>query len=233
MVMGIFTGKPRKWQNLAYLAGVCLGIAALALNALPANEWFHAKGPMNTGHGRLACTSCHRDTPGSFRQQIQANLRFALGLRETSAYFGRLPVGNGECLACHERPNDRHPVYRFLEPRFSQARERLQAHQCASCHAEHRGERVTLAEAGFCQQCHKDTKLRKDPVDVPHADLIARKQWDTCLGCHDFHGNHVMQTFQSVDRRAPAGKIRAYFEGGPSPYGTRLYHKAKQEGRDG
>lgn len=227
------TGKPRKWQNLAYLTGACLGMAALALNALPVGEWFHAKGPMNTGHERLACTSCHQNAPGSFRQQIQANLRFALGLRQSPADFGRLPVGNGECLACHERPNDRHPVYRFLEPRFSRVRATLQPHHCTSCHAEHQAKRVTLAETGFCRQCHKDTKLRKDPIDVPHGDLIARKQWDTCLGCHDFHGNHIMRTGDSVDKRTPAEKIRVYFEGGPTPYGTRLYHKAKQEGRDG
>jgi hypothetical protein len=199
----------------------------------PAGEWFHAKGPMNTGHGKLACGACHKNAPGSFRQQIQANLRHALGWREVPALFGRLPVGNADCLACHERPNDRHPVYRFLEPRFSQARETLRPHQCVSCHAEHQGRRVTLAAIDYCVNCHKDTRLKKDPIDVPHADLIVRKQWDSCLGCHDFHGNHIMQTEKSVDKRTPAEKIRAYFDGGSSPYGTNLHYKAKQDGQDG
>ncbi len=186
---------------------------------------------MNTGHDKLACTTCHRDAPGSFRQQIQANLRYVFGRREASVSFGRLLVGNTDCMACHERPNDRHPVYRFLEPRFSQAREKLRPHQCVSCHAEHQGRRVTLAEIGYCVNCHKDTRLKKDPIDVSHADLIAGKQWDSCLGCHDFHGNHIMQVEKSVDKRTPTEKIRAYFDGGSSPYGTNLHYKAKQDGK--
>lgn len=226
-------GRTRRWQNQAYLTGLCVGLAAWAFSVLPIGEWFHAKGPMNTGHEQLACTACHKDAPGSFRQQIQANVRYALGQRETSAAFGRLPVGNENCLGCHERPNDRHPVYRFLEPRFAQAREKLRPHQCASCHAEHHGQRVTLAETGYCVQCHKNTKLKKDPIDVSHADLIALKQWDSCLGCHDFHGNHIMKTERSVDKRTPVEKVRAYFGGGPSPYGEARYHKAKKEAGDG
>lgn len=205
----------------------------MAFTVLPAGEWFHAKGPMNTGHGKLACATCHKNAPGSFRQQIQANLRHALGWREVPAFFGRLPVSNADCMACHERPNDRHPVYRFLEPRFSRARETLRPHQCVSCHAEHHGKRVTLGEIGYCVNCHKDTRLKKDPIDVPHADLIARKQWDSCLGCHDFHGNHIMQTEKSVDKRTSTKRIRAYFDGGSSPYGTNLHYKAKQDGQDG
>jgi len=231
--MKTHSSKPRKWQNLAYLAGVCVGLAVLLFTLLPAGEWLHAKGPMNTGHGTLACTACHKDAPGSFRQQIQANVRYLFGLRQSSAAFGRLPVGNENCLACHERPNDRHPVYRFLEPRFAKARASLGPHQCASCHAEHAGQRVTLAESGYCRYCHKDTRLRKDPLDMPHADLIARKQWDTCLGCHDFHGNHIMSAERSVEKRIPAEKVHLYFDGGPSPYGTNLHHKTKRRGQDG
>jgi len=226
-------GRTRRWQNQAYLAGLCVGLLAWAFSVLPAGEWFHAKGPMNTGHGRLACAACHKNAPGSFRQQIQANVHYALGRRATSAAFGRLPVGNENCLACHERPNDRHPVYRFLEPRFAEAREKLRPHQCVSCHAEHHGKRVTLAETGYCAQCHKDTRLKKDPIDVSHADLITMKQWDSCLGCHDFHGNHIMKTAQSIDKRTPVAAIRAYFGGGPSPYGAVLYHKAKKGAGDG
>lgn len=225
-------GGLRHRQNLAYLAGACLGLAVLAYSVLPAGEKLHAKGPMNTGHEKLACTGCHNHAPGSFRQQIQANLRYALGLRGTSAPFGRLPVGNQHCLACHERPNDRHPVYRFLEPRFAKVREELHPHACAACHAEHQGKRVTLAETGYCVHCHKETRLRKDPLDVSHEKLIALKRWDSCLGCHDFHGNHIMKTGKSVEKTIPVGEIRAYFEGGPSPYGDARFHKAKKGGED-
>jgi len=226
-------GGSRKWQNLAYLVGLCVGLGIMAFTVFPIGEWLHAKGPMNTGHTTLACTACHKHAPGSFRQQIQANLRHAIGRRTLPAFFGRLPVGNAECMACHERPNDRHPVYRFLEPRFSEAREALRPHQCVSCHTEHQGRRVTSAKIDYCVNCHKETRLKKDPIDVSHEDLIARKQWDSCLGCHDFHGNHIMQTEKSFDKRTPPEKIRAYFDGGPSPYGTTLHYKAKQSGQDG
>jgi len=227
------TGGQRKWQNRAYLIGIGLGLGITVFTALPVGEWFHAKGPMNTGHGKLACVACHKNAPGSFRQQIQANLRRALGRREVTAPFGRLPVGNADCMACHERPNDRHPVYRFLEPRFSRVRDTLGPHKCVSCHAEHHGRRVTLAETGYCVNCHKDTRLKHDPIDVPHTDLIARKQWDTCLGCHDFHGNHIMQTEKKIEKRVRTEVIRVYFDGGPSPYGANLHYKAKRDRQDG
>lgn len=223
------TARPRIWQNRAYWLGACLGLAGLTFNVLPTGEWLHAKGPMNAGHATLACAACHKDAPGSARQQIQANLRYFLGLRGTPAEFGRLAVGNEACLACHERPNDRHPVYRFLEPRFAQAREHLRPQQCTACHAEHQGKRVTLAEIGYCVQCHKDTKPRKDPVEPPHADLIAQKNWDSCLGCHDFHGNHLGKPPKAIGAAIPPARLRAYFDGGPSPYGEgRRYHAKKE-----
>ncbi|PKM37694.1 MAG: hypothetical protein CVV06_04420 [Gammaproteobacteria bacterium HGW-Gammaproteobacteria-10] len=126
---------------------------------------------------------------GSPCQQIQANIRFVLGRRETTAAFIHSAVGNEQCLRCHERPNDRHPVYRFLEPRFAKAREKISPQSCVSCHNEHRGRRVTFGRIDYCRYCHEKTELRKAPLDISHADLITLKQWDTCLGCHDFHGN--------------------------------------------
>lgn len=220
-------------QNRAYLAGLCLGLLALALFWSPGGEKLHARGPMNSGHENLKCADCHRDAPGSPRQQIQANLRFALGQRDKPADFGHRPVGNEACLDCHERPNDRHPVYRFLEPRFSKARESLGPHLCASCHAEHSGKRVTRAEISYCVNCHKDTKLRKDPLDVSHERLIALRRWESCLGCHDFHGNHRIKPPKAADKTVAAEKIRAYFDGGLSPYGEERYHKAKRKANDG
>lgn len=219
----------RKRQYLAYKLGIMIGLLALAVLLLPAYDTYHVRGPMNSGHDTLKCESCHQGAPGSLRQQIQANLRYALGLRERLADFGHQAVTNENCLACHERPNDRHPVYRFLEPRFLKAREALSPHFCVSCHSEHKGRRVTRAETGYCVNCHKKTKLRKDPLDVPHDRLIALNRWESCLGCHDFHGNHIMKTKKTVEAIIPAGKIRAYFQGGPSPYGDERRYKAKKE----
>lgn len=227
------SSNPRTWQNRAYLAGVCLGLAVLTFTVSSKQAQFHAKGPMNTGHETLACGDCHAQAPGNFRQQVQAKLNYALGLRETPATFGRKPVGNGECLACHERPNDRHPVYRFLEPRFAKAREALHPQECIACHAEHQGKRVSLATVGFCQQCHQDTKLKKDPLDTSHAVLIEQRRWESCLGCHDFHGNHIMKTATTVSVAMPAETLRDYFGDHASPYGDRLHHRAKRSPNDG
>ena len=227
------TVQARKWQKMAYVTGASAGLIALTILTLPAEEKLHARGPMNSGHEALACDQCHRPAPGSLRQQIQANVRYWLGLREQPADFGRQAVGNAVCLDCHERPNDRHPVYRFLEPRFLKARQAIGPQNCLSCHAEHRGQRVTHQDVGYCVNCHEETKLRKDPLDVPHDRLIALKQWDSCLGCHDFHGNHIYRVPAKTDKIVSPDHIRAYFGGGPSPYGNALHYKAKKEIRDG
>lgn len=219
----------RKSQHRAYKLGIMIGLLGLAVLISPAYDKFHARGPMNVGHDSLRCESCHQDAPGTLRQQIQANLRYAFGFREHLADFGFQDVANENCLLCHERPNDRHPVYRFLEPRFLKARENLSPHLCVSCHTEHMGKRVTRTEIGYCVNCHKQTRLRKDPLDVPHDRLIVLERWETCLGCHDFHGNHIMKTTKTIEQIIPAEKIRAYFQGGESPYGDDRRYKAKKE----
>lgn len=224
---------PRRRQNIGYATGAVAGAVALAFLLLPSSEPLRAHGPMNTGHEDMPCGYCHREAPGSFRQQVQANLRYLAGGRASPADFGRQDVGNDACLACHDRPDDRHPVYRFLEPRFARAREALQPQACVSCHLEHSGRRVTQPDVGYCAGCHEDTKLRKDPIDVPHERLVADKRWETCLGCHDFHGNHVMKTATRLDRATPPAAIRAYFEGGRSPYGEEKRHEARREPGDG
>jgi hypothetical protein len=219
------TEQRRRPQNLAYAGGLLTGLVALLVLAVPAREAWHARGPMNVGHEALRCAWCHRDARGSFRQQVQANFRYALGLRQSPADLGRRDVGNQACLSCHDRPDDRHPVYRFLEPRFAEAREKLAPQQCTSCHREHTGKRVTLGEIGYCENCHEDTHLRKDPIDVPHERLIALDRWQSCLGCHDFHGNHLMQTATTLDRAIAPAQVRAYFDGGASPYGSVRRHE--------
>lgn len=220
---------PRKRQFRAYLFGAGLGLAAFLLLILPQFDALHARGPMNTGHDSVRCASCHKPAPGSPRQQIQANMHYVLGKREATADFIHSTVGNEQCLKCHERPNDRHPVYRFLEPRFAKAREKISPQSCVSCHNEHRGRRVTLGTIDYCRHCHEKTKLRKDPLDISHADLIALKQWDTCLGCHDFHGNHIMKTARTVEAAVSPNKILAYFRGEASPYGNKVRYPAKKE----
>ncbi|MEM7483232.1 MAG: cytochrome c3 family protein [Acidobacteriota bacterium] len=189
---------------------------ALVLFA-PGSETFHALGPMNTGHAEVQCSACHRQAPGTFRQQVQANARYAFGLRPEPADFGLADVSDAACLDCHERPNDRHPTFRFLEPRFAKARENLQPQTCMGCHLEHAGERITV-KADYCSECHGDLELKVDPVDTPHHELVATASWNTCLGCHDFHGNHLWKAPTRMADRLDPAVIEEYFRGGPSPY---------------
>jgi len=206
-------------RNLAIGLGAGLGLAVLGVLLAPGREALHARGPMNTGHSELNCADCHEPAPGTLRQQIQANTLYALGGRETPADFGVVDVGSAQCLACHERPDNRHPVFRFFEPRFAEAREALHPESCVSCHTEHKGRRVTVDTTGFCEHCHDETQLKNDPVDISHAELVEQERWETCLGCHDFHGNHKYEVSTRIADVFGEDAIRAYFDGGPSPYG--------------
>jgi hypothetical protein len=221
--------RKRRRQNIGYAIGITAGLACLIVLLSPGKEQFHVRGPMNSGHENFKCKSCHKPAPGTIRQQLQASLNHWLGRRATPVDFGYRDVGNEICLACHERPNDRHPVYRFLEPRFSKAREKLEPQFCISCHLEHQGRRVTLTATTYCATCHEETRLKKDPINIPHAQLIEADRWEACLGCHDFHGNHIMKTKTIVEEIWSPEKIRTYFEGGDSPYPKALHQKAKKE----
>jgi hypothetical protein len=92
---------------------------------------------------------------------------------------------------------------------------------CQSCHGEHTGKKV-IVETTYCVTCHSELKMESDPLDVPHSKLVQQKRWDTCLGCHDFHGNHQRVTQQKLSQALPPARIRQYFEGAQSPYGSKL-----------
>lgn len=212
--------KSRRYrQNLGIIVGLLAGLAVLYLVLFTRWEQLTAHGPMNTGHEDLRCEACHRAAPGTLRQQIQANARYLLGLRQKPADFGKKKVDNEICLDCHRRPDDRHPVFRFLEPRFQEVRREIAPHRCLSCHLEHQAKRVTLSEIDFCRHCHEETKLKKDPVSPSHEILVQGKRWRTCLGCHDFHGNHRQKPPTELANAFSKAEIIDYFEGGSSPYG--------------
>jgi hypothetical protein len=152
-----------------------------------------------------------------------------MGLRDKPVDFGYQDVGNSVCLDCHLRPNDRHPVSRFLEPRFAIARKAIMPQFCLSCHLEHTGKRITLKSISYCLNCHENTKLENDPITIPHTVLIKEARWNTCLGCHDYHGNHVMKTEIQVSKAHSPETIQNYFLGGPSPYSDTLFYQARDE----
>lgn len=218
------TSKRRISRRLGYAIGAIIFIGGGSVLFFGTARAMRMPGPPNTGHSELACESCHRPAPGTFRQQAQANARWILGLRDAPVEVGALPVASAACTECHVRPNDRHPAFRFLEPRFQEAREAMALDRCASCHREHRGQRVT-AELNFCRHCHADLVLARDPLDYSHELIVRTEQWDRCLGCHDFHGNHDSKAPVHVSAGADAGTLLNYFKGtSESPYGPAKVH---------
>ena len=201
-------------------------ICVAAYTLAPA-QWLISSGPMTPGHENLRCSSCHVASAGTVRQQVQAKLGHLVGTRTHDVQFGYLPVASNTCLACHERPNERHPIHRFNEPRFREAVSRIDARSCLTCHREHQGSRVTTAPE-FCVACHDGLRLKNDPLDVPHHELVARDAWNGCLGCHDFHGNHPRKTQVTVAEGHLLEDLIDYFKDGAQIYGTRKIHPAKE-----
>lgn len=210
--------RKRKRQVLGFSIGLFLAVITYVMLSIPANEHFLAKGSMNKGHEDLKCVACHIEAKGNVFQQIQINTLVVLGMRKKLSDFGLEDVDNHKCQGCHDRPNDRHPVHRFKETRFSDARKNIEATVCETCHREHQGQRITLETSSYCVNCHQDTELKNDPLEISHDDLIEKEMWSTCLQCHDFHGNHEMNTAESMKDTIPLIVIREYFEGAASPY---------------
>ncbi|MEO1450039.1 MAG: 2Fe-2S iron-sulfur cluster-binding protein [Bacteroidota bacterium] len=222
------TPQRSKVRIRAMLVGVVLSAVLWVAFTNPVQKSMLAVGPMNTGHEELECTSCHSPAKGNLMQQINANLTYLVGNRKHPVTFGTEDVDNKKCQSCHERPNDRHPVYRFQEPRFVDARKKLGVEKCESCHREHNGVRLVLADLGYCSSCHQDTELNDDPLDVSHKTLIAQNNWQSCLQCHDFHGNHIMETATQMKDTIPFGEIKAYALGGADPYGNQKEYLAEE-----
>ena len=214
------------WRYAGLVAGAALGLLLVGLLIFPERSSLVAKGPMNTGHEGMACQECHAPVPGTAAQQFSSNVHHWLGLREHATGFGSQDVGSAICLDCHERPDDRHPISRFLESRFADQRQHIAAHTCIACHTEHHGMRVTRPTTGFCTHCHQDTSLEEDPISPTHEELVQTESWTTCLQCHDFHGNHVRTTPVSLDEGVPEEQVWDYFLGGPSPYGDEKHADA-------
>lgn len=210
-------------------AALLIGAVILGLWWVPPAQGFKAMGPMNSGHENLDCGACHRDAPGTLRQQLTHNTRSLLGFHESALVpVGALPVENEVCLDCHNRPNDRHPTSRFMETRFAAQRASLGPHECNNCHGEHHGERVAMVEPGFCINCHQDLTVNQDPIQPSHAALIEGQSWETCLQCHDFHGNHIREVPEKLAEGIPQATILGYLQGGPDPYGADKTFKATQ-----
>jgi len=219
----------RKRQFLGIIIGLILGAGMFYFYSLESSEEYVSLGPMNTGHEELSCVTCHADAQGNLLQQVQTNISYAAGVRKASVDFGTKDVTLDNCLQCHDRPNDRHPTYRFKEPRFKGAMQQIDATTCITCHSEHHGERVTLPDANFCVNCHQDLEVENDPVDTSHKELIEKGEWSTCMQCHDFHGNHKYEVPEHMKDTIPIKVIKDYFKGGKDPFGDDKKYRGLSE----
>ncbi|MDO5969107.1 cytochrome c3 family protein [Flavivirga aquimarina] len=213
-------GSLRKRQFIGGIAGVIIGFSVFYFLTLESAGEYVSIGPMNTGHQELSCVACHADARGNLMQQIQSNISYAVGSREEGVDFGTEDVTVDNCLQCHDRPNDRHPNYRFSEPRFKEAVKKIDARTCITCHSEHHEERVSVTSIDYCINCHQDLVVENDPLDISHKDLITKEEWFTCIQCHDFHGNHKYEVPTKLKDTIPMKVIQAYFAGGEDPFGT-------------
>ncbi len=215
-----------KWKSKLYYFSFALLLLPLMLlmpqaaENLPSNHF-------TVGHEKLKCASCHVEAPGTLRQQLQAKTAHLLGARDETVAFMHKPVNNAVCMECHAKPKDVHPSHRFWEPRFEEVRQTLAPQLCLSCHREHTGTRVSLVETKFCVSCHSDLVVKNDPIDVPHEKLIKDKNWGTCMGCHDFHGNHERKAQTKLFEAIAEKSVLEYFVNAKSPYGE-VAHKAKE-----
>ncbi|WP_406683496.1 cytochrome c3 family protein [Seonamhaeicola sp. MEBiC1930] len=211
----------RKRQVIGSIIGLVVGSVIFYVLTLESTEEYVSIGPMNTGHQDLSCFTCHADAKGNLLQQIQSNISHTIGAREEGVDFGTHDVTVDNCLECHDRANDRHPTYRFSEPRFKNAIKAIDATTCITCHTEHNDkERVSLISADYCMNCHQELVVENDPLDISHEDLIAKEKWSTCIQCHDFHGNHRYEVPEQMKDTIPLLDVKKYFEGGADPYGT-------------
>ena len=216
-----------RWRhNLAYAVGVAASACIIVL-LFSRLESLRMPGPLMHGHSELECESCHWPAPGTTRQQLQSIARSAVRLEASSVDLGARRVGTEACVSCHERMDDRHPVFRFAEPRFAKMREALGPLDCTTCHPDHSGRRIS-AQATVCRHCHGELKMKHDPLDVSHHELVVAKRWKTCLTCHDFHGNHDHQPPLTQAAALPQEIVDRYLHGGDSPYGPPIVKAVAQ-----
>ncbi len=215
-------------RRLVYAAGLTITLAAVGVLLSSSGETFLSPGPANPGHESLSCGDCHLPAKGTTRQQVQANVQHWIGAREGGADFQTKAINNRACQACHANQGDVHPPYRFEELRFADLREILGPDNCVSCHREHSGRRITV-QREFCAHCHQDVSLKDDPVKPSHTELAATGHWDSCLRCHDYHGNHQRKTPTELGSAATNEQVKSYLKDGSSPYGDDIRFPAKQE----
>ena len=57
---------------------------------------------------------------------------------------------------------------------------------------------------------------------------MRNKRWESCLQCHDYHGNHKFNTPLRLQDAHTLDVLEKYLKGGPSPFGAPIV-KSKQD----
>ena len=68
--------------------------------------------------------------------------------------------------------------------------------------------------------------IENDPLEISHKELVVSKQWESCLQCHDYHGNHVRTTPHELKDTISRNSILEYFDGGKDPFSNKKKYKA-------
>ncbi len=220
-----FRGFPRK---APLWIGALLSLTLLAAFNTPQQEQFLSPGGDREMHEGMRCDQCHESAPGTIRQQVQANLQHWLGFRNNGASFITEAVDSVDCQDCHEMPNNRHPYHRFAHSEYFDLRAILGQHECSGCHDHHSSANI-VPSMDFCMHCHRVWGDKKDTITPRHTTLIAEERWETCLQCHDFHGNHDYSAPLLLTEALSVEQIQDYLDGNaPAPYGDLLYPYPKE-----
>ena len=218
-------------RGWAYVAAIAV---LLSLSPLLVAGWdtkLLSIGPATPGHESLACIDCHQAAVGTIGKQLLVNGHYLLNDRSRPVDFLHRPVTTGVCVSCHDMGNTLHAPVMFLEPRYQQVRDILGPDKCSSCHREHDAIRVSLNNLTFCRTCHETVVINNDPLDVSHEELASTGKWESCMGCHDYHGNHRFRSQTLMSERFLPAEIRAYFGTGPTPYGAKSKRAKKNDGK--
>jgi hypothetical protein len=69
--------------------------------------------------------------------------------------------------------------------------------------------------------------VKEDTIEPTHALLVASERWETCLSCHDFHGNHIRTTPTRLEDGAAEAAVARYLAGGQDVYGSEVRFPAR------
>ncbi|MGE4618751.1 MAG: hypothetical protein AAEJ04_02965 [Planctomycetota bacterium] len=216
--MDSFRNKvPRRAPIL--LAVLLSGWLVVSFESTEHERWKSPAGDLDL-HRELNCDQCHQSADGTARQQLQANLKHWLGIREHGVDWVTSAISNSDCLDCHRNQVDPHAPHLFLEPKFEETRNNIHPEICTSCHAEHNGAISTIGNT-YCFHCHQNIDLAVDPAEPTHQYLVQNEKWESCLRCHDYHDNHVEKTPRKLSDAPVLLRIQEYLEGkSESPYGN-------------